>query len=42
MQRLQASIRAGGALVIGIHETLPACAAGLAVWSEKLGIYKKS
>jgi len=42
LQRLQASIRAGGALVIGIHETLPACAAGLAVWSEKLGIYKKS
>jgi chemotaxis protein methyltransferase CheR len=42
LQRLQASIRDGGGLVIGIHETLPTCAAGLAVWSEKLGIYRKS
>jgi chemotaxis protein methyltransferase CheR len=42
LQRLQASIREGGGLVIGIHETLPACGAGPGIWSEKLRIYKKS
>ncbi len=41
LSRLTASIRGGGALVIGIHETLPTCAGGLTLWSDRQRIYRK-
>ncbi|WP_028584422.1 CheR family methyltransferase [Desulfogranum mediterraneum] len=40
--RLTGVVRTGGALVIGIHEQLPAELSGLRVWSEKVRIYRKT
>lgn len=41
LQQLQKSIVKGGALVIGIHENLPACNTQFSLWSERLKIYQK-
>jgi chemotaxis protein methyltransferase CheR len=40
LERILTRLRPGGALVIGRRETLPAVA-GLAAWSENLGIFRK-
>ena len=40
--RLGRSLRAGGALVLGSHETLPAEAFGYTTWSEKHKVYRKN
>lgn len=42
LQRLRAAIRPGGALLIGIHEELPACRSGLSAWSERLRVYRQA
>jgi len=42
LQRLRAAIRPGGALLIGIHEKLPACSADLSAWSERLRVYRRA
>ncbi len=42
LQRLQALLRPGAALVIGIHEHLPAGTSGFTEWSGKMRIYRKS
>jgi chemotaxis protein methyltransferase CheR len=41
LERMRSRISAGGALVIGIHEALPARVKGFDVWSERLGIYRR-
>ena len=41
LERMQSRIRAGGALVIGIHETLPAQVRGFRAWSERLRVYRR-
>jgi chemotaxis protein methyltransferase CheR len=41
LERINGVLKSGGALVIGIHESLPVNAAGLAAWSEKLRIFSK-
>jgi chemotaxis protein methyltransferase CheR len=40
-QRLFGSLREGGALVLGSHETLPAEATGFSAWSEKHRVYRR-
>lgn len=40
LERILTRLRSGGVLVIGRRETLPAVA-GLAAWSEELGIFRK-
>ena len=42
LDRVQAALKPGGALVIGIHECLPEGAAGFSEWSSKLRIYRKT
>jgi chemotaxis protein methyltransferase CheR len=39
-ERLAACTRPGGALVLGVHETLPDGAHGFAPWSESLRVYR--
>lgn len=41
LQRMEAGIKPGGALVIGIHERLPPCANNFSAWAARLGIYEK-
>jgi chemotaxis protein methyltransferase CheR len=41
MRRVIAPMRPGGALVIGIHESLPGDLAGLAPWEGARAIYRK-
>ena len=41
LECIQALIVKGGALVIGIHEALPAGSHALDAWSDRLGIYIK-
>jgi len=40
--RFAACVRPGGALVVGVHETLPEGARGFVPWSEGLGVYRRS
>ena len=40
-ERIQAVMQSGGALVIGIHEHLPAATKGFETWSDRLKIYRK-
>lgn len=40
MKRVIARLEPGGALVIGLHETLPPSGAGLATWSRVRAIYR--
>ena len=40
MERVIARLEPGGALVIGLHETLPPSGAGLATWSNARAIYR--
>ncbi|MGD8483239.1 MAG: CheR family methyltransferase [Thioalkalispiraceae bacterium] len=40
LANLQQRLKPGGALVIGIHERLPAVVNGFASWSDKLRIYR--
>jgi chemotaxis protein methyltransferase CheR len=42
LERIQATIKPGGVLVIGIHENLPAGSDGFSVWSDKLKIYRRA
>jgi len=42
LQRLRAAIRPGGALLIGIHEKLPACSGDLDIWSERFRVYRRA
>lgn len=41
MERIAAHLRPGGALVVGIHESLPRQLAGLAPWPGTRAIYRK-
>ena len=41
LRRLADVLQAGGFLVLGIHETLPQDYDGFAVWSQRLGIYRR-
>lgn len=41
MLRIQQQLRPGGALVLGIHEQLPAGITGFEAWSEKLRVFRK-
>jgi chemotaxis protein methyltransferase CheR len=41
LERLLATLRTGGALVIGIKETLPEGAQGVEEWAEQPGVYRK-
>ena len=40
LQQLTQRLHAGGALVIGAHERLPADTTGLNAWSKRHGIYR--
>lgn len=40
--RLATSIRPGGALVLGAHETLPEGPGGFVLWSANLRVYRRS
>jgi chemotaxis protein methyltransferase CheR len=40
LRRIKDAMRAGAALVLGIHERLPEAAAGFIAWSERLRIYR--
>lgn len=40
-ERIVNRLKPGGALIIGIHETLPEGLSGLEAWSQRLGIYRK-
>lgn len=40
MQRVIERLRPGGALVVGIHESLPAACTGVAAWAGTRGIYR--
>ncbi len=40
LDRMRDVIKTGGALVIGVHESLPQGAKGLRVWSDRLKIYQ--
>lgn len=42
LERMSGLLRGEGALVIGVHEKLPAAFPGFAVWSERLRVYRKS
>jgi chemotaxis protein methyltransferase CheR len=42
MQRIADRVRPGGALVIGIHESLPDGLAGLAPWPGTRAIYRRA
>ena len=42
LNRMQAALKPGGALVIGIHERLPDGVVGFSEWSAKLRVYRKS
>jgi chemotaxis protein methyltransferase CheR len=42
LDRMQAVLRPGGALVIGIHEHLPEGVSEFTEWSAKLEIYRKA
>jgi len=39
VERIRSRLFPGGALVIGVHESLPSGAEGFAPWSGKLGVY---
>ncbi|MEJ2141184.1 MAG: CheR family methyltransferase [Gammaproteobacteria bacterium] len=41
MLRIQQQLRPGGALVLGIHEQLPAGITGFEAWSEKVRVFRK-
>jgi len=42
LARIRTRLKTNGALVIGIHENLPAAVSGFAPWQEKLRIYRKT
>jgi chemotaxis protein methyltransferase CheR len=42
LKQIQQVLNAGGALVIGIHESLPPCAVQFRPWSERLKVFAKS
>lgn len=42
LERMSDLLKGEGALVIGVHETLPAAFPRFAVWSERLRVYRKS
>lgn len=42
LARIQQQLCPGGALVLGIHEQLPADISGLSAWSDKLRVYRKT
>ena len=42
LERIQARLAPGGALVLGRRESLPAAVSGFEPWSPTLGIYRKS
>lgn len=41
LERLRRRLIAGGALLVGVHETLPAGTQGFTPWDGRLGIYRK-
>lgn len=42
LEQIQGVLIKGGALVLGVHETLPQGFSGLAPWSKRLPIYRKT
>lgn len=42
MQRIVGRLRSGGALVIGLHEELPAALGNLEPWAGMRAIYRKA